>query len=130
MKFDHNCSAHKMMAFLSAVLEQKRCIQPPPPSVDPWILRIKNIPYFFSLAVCASTLELLIDFFQGNIHSRNQLEKMYLTQWNKRFRKRLFMGHQMAKIFKNDSATALMWRLVQIFPFLVPIIIRNTHGKP
>lgn len=72
---------------------------------------------------------LLVDFFQGEILSRKQLEKMYLTQWNKRFSKRLFIGQQMAKIFKSDRATRLMWRLVQIFPSLVPLIIKNTHGK-
>ncbi len=80
-----------------------------------------------SSAQLVSTL--LLDFFDGKIKYRNQLEKMYLSKWNKRFQKRLFFGHKIASIFNSDFLTNLMWNFVRAFPFLIPIIIKNTHGK-
>lgn len=73
--------------------------------------------------------KLLLDFFDGKIQNRNQLEKMYLTRWKQAFASRLRMGHLMASIFKRDWATSGLWRLVYAFPRLVPAIIKKTHGK-
>ncbi|MAD97615.1 MAG: FAD-dependent oxidoreductase [Flavobacteriaceae bacterium] len=80
-----------------------------------------------SSAQLVSTL--LQDFFNGKIKNRNQLEKMYLSNWNKRFQKRLFFGHKIASIFNSDFLTNLMWNFVRAFPFIIPMIIKNTHGK-
>lgn len=72
---------------------------------------------------------LVLDYFQGKIKDRRELEKMYLSEWNKRFQKRLFVGHKIATVFRSDFLTSCLWRVVQFFPFVIPMIIKNTHGK-
>ena len=71
----------------------------------------------------------LMDYFNGKIKDRNQLEKVYLSEWNKRFKVRLFFGHRIAAIFQSDFLTQIMWTLVRIFPFMIPFIVKKTHGK-
>lgn len=72
---------------------------------------------------------LLVDFYNGKITSRNQLEKMYISQWNKQFKKRLFVGRKIAALFKNNFATLIVWQLVYWFPSILTSIIKKTHGK-
>lgn len=73
--------------------------------------------------------ELLEKYFKKEIKSRKQLEIMYISHWNKRFKRRLWAGHQIAAIFKNDFAAHLLWNFVRAFPFLMKSIIKKTHGQ-
>jgi len=73
---------------------------------------------------------LIIDYLRGKIASRKQLESGYSIIWNSNFKKRLKMGHRIAAIFRNDVLADLSLRIIKICPWLLPKIIKRTHGKP
>lgn len=72
----------------------------------------------------------IIDYLQGKISSREELEQRYRKQWQSNFRFRLGVGHGIAFLFRQNFIAAILLRLLQLFPFLIPGIIRMTHGKP
>lgn len=74
--------------------------------------------------------ELIIDFFDNTISSRKELEDRYTQEWNKNFKSRLATGRFLAKILQKEKLAILLMQLLAIFPFLLPIIIKKTHGKP
>lgn len=74
--------------------------------------------------------ELIIAFLDNSIRSRKELEERYTQEWNKNFRSRLATGRFLAKILRKEKLASLLMQLLAIFPFLLPIIIKKTHGKP
>jgi flavin-dependent dehydrogenase len=74
--------------------------------------------------------ELILDFLDNKINSRKVLEERYTKEWNANFRSRLRTGRILAKMFQNEKLASLCMKLLVIFPFLLPIIIKKTHGKP
>ena len=72
---------------------------------------------------------LLIKFLDQKI-TRNQLEKNYISKWNKQFKWRLKVGHFIATLFRKEWLANVLLKLLQKTPFLLPIIIKQTHGKP
>ena len=73
---------------------------------------------------------IIVQFLNGEIKSRKQLEKQYITKWNKQFKWRLKAGHCIAMLFRNHILAALLLQILKNVPFLLPIIIKQTHGKP
>jgi flavin-dependent dehydrogenase len=73
---------------------------------------------------------LILNCLNGKIESRKTLEKQYLRQWNKKFRLRLKAGHFIAMLFRKDKIAAVLLQILKKLPFLLPIIIKQTHGKP
>lgn len=60
---------------------------------------------------------------------RSQMEQNYWQEWNTTFRWRLGVGRQLQKLFGQTIVSEFsMWAL-QKAPSLVPLIIRQTHGK-
>ncbi|WP_339895628.1 NAD(P)/FAD-dependent oxidoreductase [uncultured Algibacter sp.] len=74
--------------------------------------------------------ELIIDYLQGKIESRKALENQYAKRWKKTFNLRLKAGHTIAYFFRKDFFAPKILTLLRCFPFLVPLIIKMTHGKP
>ena len=74
--------------------------------------------------------ELVIDFLDNKISSRKELEEKYAQEWNRNFKSRLRMGRFLSKILQTEKLTAFLMQLLVIFPFLLPLIIKKTHGKP
>lgn len=74
--------------------------------------------------------ELIGDYFNGSIQSREELERRYFKEWNLNFNKRLKMGRLLAKILHKQNLSGVLLRILVLFPFLLPIIIKKTHGKP
>jgi len=74
--------------------------------------------------------ELIIDFLDNSIRSRKELEEKYSKEWNKNFKSRLATGRFLAKILRKEKLASLLIQLLAIFPFLLPVIIKKTHGKP
>ena len=72
----------------------------------------------------------LIHEFLNDKIDRNQLEKRYISKWNKEFKWRLKVGHFIAALFRVDWIANVLLSIVQKLPFLLPIIIKQTHGKP
>jgi flavin-dependent dehydrogenase len=73
--------------------------------------------------------ELIIDFFNAKIKTRQELETAYVQQWNAAFKKRIATGRILQTFFGKDNlARAVMYGLTHI-PGALPVIIRQTHGK-
>jgi len=74
--------------------------------------------------------ELIIDYLQGKIESREKLEKYYAKCWQQTFSFRLKIGHTIAYLFRQNWLAPKLLIMLRWFPFLVPLIIKTTHGKP
>lgn len=73
--------------------------------------------------------ELVLDFQNGAI-SREVLERTYTQKWKANFGRRLFMGRMLAKILSRKKMANFLISIVASFPGLLPLIIKQTHGKP
>jgi flavin-dependent dehydrogenase len=74
--------------------------------------------------------ELIVNYINKEIKSRNELEVKYIKKWNANFKNRILMGRFLAGILQKQRFSALLMRLLVLFPFILPIIIKKTHGKP
>ena len=73
--------------------------------------------------------ELVIDYFDKRIKNRQELETTYSRQWNTAFKKRITTGRMLQSFFGKDNlARAIMYGVTHI-PGILPVIIRQTHGK-
>lgn len=72
----------------------------------------------------------LVDDFLQNKISRASMESNYISIWNKTFKKRLQFGKFLSKLLLNSYLSKVTMNLIILFPFLLPIIIKKTHGKP
>lgn len=72
----------------------------------------------------------ILQFFNGEIKTREGLEKAYIRDWNKEFKTRLKAGHFIAWLFRNQTVSEMAYTILKKFPSLLPKIIRFTHGKP
>jgi flavin-dependent dehydrogenase len=74
--------------------------------------------------------ELIIEFLDNKISSRKELEEKYTEEWNSNFKSRLATGRFLSTILRMENLAAFLMQLLAIFPFLLPKIIKKTHGKP
>ncbi|WP_179009384.1 NAD(P)/FAD-dependent oxidoreductase [Winogradskyella forsetii] len=74
--------------------------------------------------------ELIIDYLHEKIASRQTLENQYTKRWKKTFGLRLKAGHSIAYLFRQDWLAPKLLTVLHWFPFLMPQIIKMTHGKP
>lgn len=73
--------------------------------------------------------ELITDYLEGNI-SRNEMEARYSRAWRNNFSRRMATGRLLAKILAKPMLNKQLFTLLMLFPALLPVIIRQTHGKP
>lgn len=73
--------------------------------------------------------ELIEQYYNYEISSRSELEKMYQKAWNQNFKRRLKIGRLLGSIFQKPKLTFVLLRIITVFPFLLTTIIKNTHGK-
>ena len=85
-----------------------------------------------SMAIRAAQMASLkiLKYKSGEIKSRAALENQYAETWNKEFSRRLNYGHIIANILRLGLFSELMMVFLKTFPFILPHIIKNTHGKP
>jgi flavin-dependent dehydrogenase len=85
-----------------------------------------------SMAIRAAQMASLqiLKFKSGRIKSRKDLESQYSKIWNKEFSSRLKSGHVIARLFDLGLFSELLMLFLKTFPFLLPHIIKKTHGKP
>lgn len=74
--------------------------------------------------------ELIGRFSIHEIKSREELEKKYIKAWNANFKKRLRIGRILSFLLQKQKISAVLMKLMTKFPFLMVIIIKQTHGKP
>ena len=80
-----------------------------------------------SSAKLASTR--ILQFLNGEIKTREGLEKQYLRDWNKEFKIRLKTGHFIAWLFRNQTISQIAYSILKRIPSLLPKMIKFTHGK-
>lgn len=73
--------------------------------------------------------KLILNYYEDKIASRIELEKQYISLWNKQFKWRLKSGHFIAMLFRNDQIANVLLQILSRMPFLLPVIIKQTHGK-
>jgi len=73
---------------------------------------------------------LIIDYLQNKIDTRVALERKYAKVWKKTFSLRLKVGHSIAYLFRQDWLAPKLLVVLRKVPFLIPLIIKMTHGKP
>jgi flavin-dependent dehydrogenase len=85
-----------------------------------------------SMAIRAAQMasQQILKFKSGEIKSRTELEIQYTKIWNKEFNTRLNAGHGIARLFSLGLFSELIMLFLKTFPFLLPQIIKKTHGKP
>lgn len=83
-----------------------------------------------SMALHASKIaaEQILKFLEGTI-SRESMEQTYSANWKKLFDDRLRTGRMLQRLFDNQWLTSMMVRLGKLFPGLIRILIRKTHGS-
>lgn len=74
--------------------------------------------------------KLILSYLKGEIKTRDELEKRYIRQWNRQFKWRVTSGHFIAFLFRKNAIAGVLLQFLKRFPFLIPIIIKQTHGKP
>ncbi len=74
--------------------------------------------------------ERIHDYLKSKNGNRNHLEKSYEKEWDKTFRKRLWMGRQLQTLLLNEKMSDLALRAVTTSPYLLRNLIKQTHGKP
>jgi flavin-dependent dehydrogenase len=72
---------------------------------------------------------LILKYKSGQIKTRDELETEYSKTWNNEFRSRLKAGHLIAKLFSLGFFSELIMLFLRTFPFILPNIIKKTHGK-
>lgn len=85
-----------------------------------------------SMAIRAAQMvsQLILKYANDEIKSRKELEDKYAKAWNKEFNNRLSLGHIVAKLFRLGILSEIMMLLLQRVPFVMPMIVKRTHGAP
>ncbi|EGV42886.1 NAD(P)/FAD-dependent oxidoreductase [Bizionia argentinensis JUB59] len=85
-----------------------------------------------SMAIRAAQMASMkvLKFKSKEIESRAELEKQYTQIWNQEFSSRLKSGHIIARLFRLGLFSELIMVFLKAFPFILPHVIKSTHGKP
>ena len=74
--------------------------------------------------------ELIGQYYNDEIKTRNELENRYIHEWDLNFKDRLRMGRLLSNVLQKQKLSAVLMRILTVFPFLLSIIVKKTHGKP
>lgn len=74
--------------------------------------------------------ELIDKYFNNEISSRKALEEKYTLEWNKNFKNRVKTGRILSALLQKQNLSEHLLNILSKFPFLLPKIIKKTHGKP
>ena len=83
------------------------------------------------MAIASARLasERILQFLNGEIKTRESLEKQYFKDWNKEFKTRLKTGHFISRLFRSETVSQIAYSILKLIPFLLPKMIQFTHGK-
>ncbi|WP_209400498.1 NAD(P)/FAD-dependent oxidoreductase [Pseudozobellia sp. WGM2] len=74
--------------------------------------------------------ECIHDFFTNGSENRQVLERRYLKQWQKAFKKRLWYGRQLQRLLLLPKLSSYALSLIIKYPAIINKIIKATHGQP
>lgn len=72
---------------------------------------------------------LIVQYFNKEIGSRKNLEQQYAKEWNSEFKNRLKFGRRLSVLFRMNYFSEIMMLGLKLFPWILPIIIKKTHGN-
>ena len=78
-----------------------------------------------SAKICA---EQVIHYLDNEEVSRNEMEQAYSHLWKHHFKDRLYMGKLLAALLRKEKIADLMTASLAKFPFILPQLIKRTHG--
>ncbi len=70
-----------------------------------------------------------IQLFLKQEITRHQMEQRYVGQWQTHFKRRLFIGRNVQRLFGNNTTTSFFLKAMSKMPWLADNLIRSTHGK-
>ncbi len=70
----------------------------------------------------------LIPFLNGE-NTRSEMIKNYSNKWQQHFSSRMRYGSYIQTILTRVKSSLWMYKILSYMPFLLPIIIKKTHGK-
>ena len=84
-----------------------------------------------SMALHASNLaaQEVQSFLQKTI-SRDEMEKNYVSKWNKHFSNRLKAGRILQRLMLNNWLISFTIGVGRTFPKIIRMMIKQTHGQP
>ncbi|MDT0677384.1 NAD(P)/FAD-dependent oxidoreductase [Autumnicola musiva] len=74
--------------------------------------------------------EVILDYYKMEKRSRKYIEASYKMKWDKLFKNRIITGNLLQKILLNPMLAEASQNMIRKMPFLLPEIIKRTHGKP
>ena len=74
--------------------------------------------------------DLLIKYFHREITNRLTVEKEYVLAWNNEFKRRLAIGRLLQSVLLYPVLTNTLLKSLHLAPRALPLIIKQTHGKP
>lgn len=69
------------------------------------------------------------DYLENKI-SREKMELNYTKKWNFNFKSRLKTGRLLGKLLEQENVAQFVMKILILFPSLLSLIIKKTHGKP
>lgn len=83
-----------------------------------------------SMAILAAQFasSLLINQLESKQPSRASLEQEYSLKWKNHFKQRLAMGRHLSGVLQNDFLSSFLTASLARFPFVLPHLIKRTHG--
>lgn len=76
--------------------------------------------------ICSETI---LEKYSPGMESRSELEAIYSKKWNNLFRRRLWTGRNVQKLFGNKSISNVAVGTVRAFPPLAKAVMKQTHGE-
>lgn len=73
--------------------------------------------------------DLIDNFLKKDNQQRSQLENSYQIQWNRHFRRRLWVGRRLQSLLLNSNLSAIALSAMITQPRLLQQLIKTTHGK-
>lgn len=80
-----------------------------------------------SAKLCA---ESVILYLEGKLSGRAELESRYTRLWRFHFNKRITTGKIISGLLRKRQLSGIFLRILNKFPSMLPVLIRQTHGKP
>lgn len=74
--------------------------------------------------------EVILDHIGRDRWVREEMEQSYAARWSQNFTARIRTGKWLQKILLKDSLANFSQAMISKMPFLLPQIIKQTHGKP
>lgn len=71
----------------------------------------------------------ILNFYEGKLKKRQEVENEYQNVWQKNFSKRLWVGRKTQNLFGNQMRAGLSVEFVKKFPSLAKKLIQQTHGE-